>query len=844
MTEPFSDSNPDAWQDLLRRMLPAGAPLPDDEQLDYSIAVEYQGPPLDFPVPVVDPLVSQTTLPKPPKYRKVPSVHSKFALHMKKNSIGSGSGSLCSASRPYINSSSDSGRKIPTDQSLSDLNNSGNVPAFDTDENEYEHDNGQYDNVDRNEYNSPRSDDVDGNSLPVGEKNGKVDSVGVKVMIRICNRCGKKNRLREREFCIVCGARYCRNCFLKAMGSMPEGRKCVGCIGEPINEANREKLGKCSRLLAKVCSPLEVKQIMKAESECLANQIQPEQVWVNGRPLREEELSELLGCAMPAQKLRPGKYWYDKDSGLWGKEGEKPVRIISSKLNVGGKLQIDASKGNTKVYINGREITKVELRVLKLAKVQCQRGTHFWVYDDGSYEEEGQNKIRGNIWGKASTRFICSLFSLPVPPGNIHGPKEDATAFSGGSMPEYLEHGRVQKLLLFGLEGSGTRTIFKQVKFISKSKFTVDEVQNIKLIIQRNIYRYLSVLLEGREHFEEEALMDKQTSDLEIENLSPGTDGSRRCIYSINQRVKHFSDWLLEIIAIGDLDAFFPAATREYAPVVDEIWRDLAIQETYKRRDELNFLPDTAKYFLDQAIEISSNEYEPSEKDILYSEGVTPTNGLASLEFSFDDHSPMSEIYSEDSESQPPWTKYQLIRISSKGVHDSGKWLEMFEDVKVVVFCVSLSDYDLASTRGDGTSENKMLASRDVFESLVKHRSFEDAAFVLLLNKYDIFEDKINQVPLTVCDWFHDFRPFKHRQNNQALANQAYYYVAIRFKQLYASITGRKLFVWPTRALERSSVDEAFRYIREVLMWEEEKKRMYRITEDDSFSSTEADFTP
>ncbi|KAJ4951232.1 hypothetical protein NE237_028064 [Protea cynaroides] len=238
-------------------------------------------------------------------------------------------------------------------------------------------------------------------------------------------------------------------------------------------------------------------------------------------------------------------------------------------------------------------------RAHELAKVQCLWHTHFWVYDYGSYEEGGQNNTSGNIWGKASTRFICSLLSLPVPTGYTHGPKEDTDTFFTEFVAEYLKQERVQKLLLLGLEGFGTSTIFKQTKFLYGHKFSVEELRGIKLMIQGNMYIYLSILLEGQERFEEEALMRKRDA---------ASDTEKQCIYSINQKVKHFSDWLLEILALGDIKTFFLAAKREYAPVVDEVWKDSTIQETYKRRDELHFLPDAVNYFLDGLIEIDGEK--------------------------------------------------------------------------------------------------------------------------------------------------------------------------------------------------------------------------------------------
>jgi len=248
------------------------------------------------------------------------------------------------------------------------------------------------------------------------------------------------------------------------------------------------------------------------------------------------------------------------------------------------------------------------------------------------------------------------------------------------------------KLLLLGAGESGKSTIAKQMKIIHLKGFTKEECLTYKSIIHNNVVGSMKAL-----------------------------------IHAANERSLAISQKAIADRFINDPSYFPGTLNPSIGGDVKSLWADEGIQKAYGRQSEFQ-LNDSAKYYFENIDRLSSDDYVPSEQDVLRSRAKT--TGIIETEFTIER------------------TKFKMVDVGGQR-SERKKWMHCFQDVTAVIFCVALSEYDLKLYEDDQT--NRMHESLKLFKEICNSRWFIDTSMILFLNKRDLFEEKIKKVDLKVA---------------------------------------------------------------------------------------------
>jgi len=96
-------------------------------------------------------------------------------------------------------------------------------------------------------------------------------------------------------------------------------------------------------------------------------------------------------------RIPGGDFWYDQVSGAWGLDGGPTIGFTTPGMRLGGPLPADASRGDTGVFINGRELPLADVVGLQQINVPVARG-RWWVDSGGNFGVEGTPLPLGNLF--------------------------------------------------------------------------------------------------------------------------------------------------------------------------------------------------------------------------------------------------------------------------------------------------------------------------------------------------------------------------------------------------------------------------------------------------------------
>jgi len=218
------------------------------------------------------------------------------------------------------------------------------------------------------------------------------------------------------------------------------------------------------------------------------------------------------------------------------------------------------------------------------------------------------------------------------------------------------------------------------------------------------------------------------------------------------------------------------------ANAINALWKNASIKATYSQRAKFQLM-ESCNYFFDDIFRLVQPKFVPVDKDLIYCR--VRTTGIVENKFTIDDN------------------QFMLIDVGGQR-NERKKWIHCFEGVCAVIFVADLSEYDRVLYE-DGQT-NRMDEALKLFAETTVLKWFANTAFILFLNKRDLFEDKIQHVPLTVC-----FPEYAGRNDY----HEAVAYIQNQFESRYPK---DKLYTHVTCATDTSNVAAVFGAVKDIIV--------------------------
>jgi len=308
----------------------------------------------------------------------------------------------------------------------------------------------------------------------------------------------------------------------------------------------------------------------------------------------------------------------------------------------------------------------------------------------------------------------------------------------------------IVKLLLLGPGESGKSTIFNQLKIIQHDKIDDMEKETMRHVVVNNLLYSIQALLRG----------------LALINLQPNT---------VTQ------EEIEALLLVEDSEELM-----NYKSKLISLLTEPEIKEAIVKKKHDMHLIDQAQYFFKHVERFCLKDFQITEEDILRSR--TKTGAVVEMEFTVPENK-------------------ACIRIIDVGGqrNERKKWIHQFENVTSLIYVASLSDYNLTLEEDDTT--NRMTECLTLFDTTVNNPYFIRSHIILILNKIDLFKEKIKRYDLKdYC-----FPDYTGGTDEEA----ALQYITEQF--LVRNHSGKTIFVKVACALERENIDFIFKSVKEIV---------------------------